>query len=86
METKSRYEVIAELEERKRDLIMDRDSLDRKLKQQERQLVILKRDVEDKEADINEFKESMEQQKNTIDELIKSTDETLQKFMQINRK
>ena len=48
METKSRYEVIAELEEKKRELIIEGDSLDQRLKAKEKELRDLKRKVEDK--------------------------------------
>jgi len=86
METKSRYEVIAELEDKKRALIVNRDSLDDVLKGSERELKKMKREIEDKEEDIKNFKDSMKEQKETIQELIKSIDEGLDRFASINKK
>lgn len=80
METKSRYEVIADLEDKKRQLIIERDALERTLNIKKKQLRDLNREVEDKEEEIQEFEESMEEQKETIKELIKSVDESLDRF------
>ena len=80
METKSRYEVIAELEEKKRELILEGDNIDSKLKFKERELKELKRRIEDKEEEIKEFKDKMKQMKDTNKELIKSIDDSLKRF------
>ena len=85
MEIKSRYEVIAQLEEKKRDLIISRDSLDSTLKSLERELKELNREVEDKEEQIAEFKNSMKEQKATTEELIKSVDESLKRLTQVSK-
>lgn len=86
METKSRYEVIAELEEKKRNLIINRDNLPGELKEKEKELKMLKREVEDKEEENKEFEEAIESQKTTINELIKSTDDSLNRFAELAKK
>ena len=86
METKSRYEVIAELEEKKRNLIINRDNLPGQLQEKQKELKNLNRDVEDKEEEIKEFKEAIETQKATINELIKSTDDSLNRFAELVKK
>lgn len=86
METKSRYEAMADLEEKKRSLILERDSFDSKLQTKKKELKELKRELEDKEEEIKEFEESIEDQKKTISELIKSTDESLKRFEGIGKK
>lgn len=86
METKSRYEVIAELEEKKRNLIINRDNLPGELQAKEKELKILKREVEDKEEENKEFKEAIESQTATINELIKSTDDSLNRFAELGKK
>lgn len=84
METKSRYEVIAELEDKKRNLILQRDALPDKLKAMEKEIKEMKRDVEDKEEEVTDFKKRMEENKETIKELIKSIDESLGRFSKLN--
>jgi len=85
MDIKSRYEVIADLEEKKRNLIVQRDSLDKKLKEMERGLKELMRDVEDKEEAIKDFKESMEQEKETTTELIESVNASLERLTKVSK-
>lgn len=86
METKSRYEVIADLEEKKRDLILEGIAFDDRLKLKEKELRDLKRRVEDKEEEIKEYKESIKQQKETNKELIKSVDDSLKRFENLQQK
>ena len=83
METKSRYEVIAELEEKKRSLILDRDALGDNLKIKQRNLRDLKRELEDRTEETKEYEDSLKEQKETINELIKSVDESLNRFANI---
>jgi len=85
MDIKSRYEVIADLEEKKRNLIVQRDSLDKKLKEMERELKEQMRDVEDKEEEIKEFKESMKQDRETTTELISSVDASLERLTKVSK-
>jgi len=85
METKSRYEVIAELEQNKRSLILERDNLDKVLLSKKKELKELKRKVEDKEEEIQEFENSMDDSRKTIQALIDSVDESLNRFSKINK-
>ena len=81
METKSRYEVIADLEERKRQLISEKNSLkevlfdkERNLKQHERKVEdimrTLEREKEDIDNDIAEYKFTLKDKENNLQELI----------------
>lgn len=94
METKSRYEVIAELETKKRELIKERDGLndtlldkEKKLKVGERQkadtIVNMDRQLEDIKEDITNFKNSLVEKKETISELIKSVNDSLDRFKKL---
>lgn len=84
IETKSRYEVIADAEERKRKLILERDGLDKSLKARKQTIKNLKRELEDEEEEVKNFEESLEQQKVTLNELIKSIDESLKRLGELN--
>jgi chromosome segregation ATPase len=86
MQTKSRYEVVADLEEQKRNLIRERDSLDKVLLSKKKDLKELKREIEDKEEEITEFESSMEDSKKTIQTLIESVNESLNRFSEIGEK
>jgi len=82
-ETKSRYEVIADLEAQKRNLIRERDSMNDKVKEHEQVIKELKRQIEDAELDLKNFKESMDDKRVTITELIKSIDESLKRLSEL---
>ncbi len=86
METKSRYEVISELEGNKRNLIRERDSLGDVLKSKEKELKEYKREYEDLEQDVKDFKDSLKDKKGTINELIKSIDDSLNRFAKLQEK
>lgn len=86
METKSRYEVIADLEEKKRELMISKDGLGDKKRVMERALKELNRQVEDQEEEIKNFETSMKEQEETYDALITSTDESLKRFSELNAK
>jgi TolA-binding protein len=86
MNTKSRYEVIAELEDKKRSLIIQKDGLNDKLTEMKRSLRDMKRDVEDQEEEIKLFEENKKRQEETFDELIKSTEESLKRFGELEKK
>ena len=97
METKSRYEVISDLEKQKRELIKERDSLNIALQDKEKELKVTERaksdqmmgwdrKIEDVKEDLENFKSTMEERKETIKELIKSVDESLNRFSQLNKK
>lgn len=91
METKSRYEVISDLENKKRELIQQKNSLNieleakkHKLKQVERQksdtVVVMDRQIEDLKDEIKLDNDTMNDQKATIEELIKSTEDSLERL------
>jgi len=80
METKSRYEVIGELEQKKRTLIMEREGFADKVKMKEKEIRDMRRDLEDAEIDLEDFKASIEDRKKVIAELIESMDEALKRF------
>lgn len=86
METKSRYQVIAELEEQKRNFIVQRDNLDGNLLRKKKELKDLKRDIEDKEDEIKEFEKAMENSKKTFNTLIQGIDESLKRFSAMQEK
>ena len=94
METKSRYEVISELEAKKRNLIRERDGLGDVLKEMEKTVKLLERQkkdsntlmdrkIEDKKEEIENFSKTMEERKETIKELITSIDMSLERFGKI---
>ena len=56
METKSRYEVMAELEAKKRDYILERDSSTLQIAQKEKQIKNVNRQLEDLQEDLDLFK------------------------------
>ena len=84
-DTKSRYEVIAELEERKRNLIAERESFPDRILDEKRELRNMKRELEDKEEEIAEFEKSIDGRKETIKELIRSIDDSLARFAELNK-
>lgn len=86
METKSRYEVIANLEDKKRELIRERDGLQEEVKKKEFELKQIRRHLEDKEEDLNNFKKSLEEKKSTINELIKGVEDSLERFAKLQEK
>jgi len=97
METKSRYEVISDLERQKRELILERDGLgDEQLarqkaikdKQRAKSDMVTRydRELEDLQTDLKNFEKTMDNRKETIKELIRSVDESLKRFNQISQK
>jgi chromosome segregation ATPase len=84
METKSRYEVISDMEKQKSDLIRERESFDDKIDQKEDDIIETERELEDKRKVLNRFKESVESRKNTINELIKGINESLERLSKLN--
>lgn len=83
MDVKSRYEVIAEFEDKKRQLIISRDSLDEELRMQKMKVKQVRRQLEDMEEDVNAFEKNIPGQKTTLDTLIDSTNDTLNRFHDI---
>ena len=85
METKSRYEVIASLEEEKRKFIRDKDSFDEQIKSKEKEIKMTKRQLEDENEELKEFKDSVEDKKLTITELIKAVDDSLKRLSNLSQ-
>jgi len=81
METKSRYEVMAGLEAKKRDLISERDNLEQRHLAMKREIKELRRRLEDSEEDAKEFEANIPKRTETLNELIKSIDDSLSKLI-----
>jgi len=97
METKSRYEVISDLERQKRNLILERDNFKDEIAEKEqavKELVREKADanvrfdrrLEDVEKELKDFKSNVDEKKETIKELIKSVEASLERFSKIEKK
>ena len=96
METKSRYEVIADLEKQKRELIKERDSLNDQLENRKKDVknlerqksdtnILLDRKIEDAKEELSLFEKTMEERKDTIKELIVSVDLSLERFNKLQK-
>lgn len=85
METKSRYEVIAELEDKKRSLIQERDSFPDKIIKLKKEIKFDERELEDKKEELMEFEKTVEERKETIKELITSIDDSLKRLSNISK-
>lgn len=83
METKSRYEVIGELEEKKRSLIKERESFSDIIRNKKKEIKEMKRELEDAEEELLDYEESVEERKETIKELIASVDDSLKKMNEL---
>ena len=84
-DTKSRYEVIAELEGKKRNLIIERESFVDRIREAKKELRDKKRELEDDTEDLIEFKKTIEDRKETINELVQSIDDSLTRFAELNK-
>ena len=80
MNVKSRYEVISDLEAKKREYIQTEINLKEILNEKKRSLRDMEREVEDTKEQIKEFEESMKTHIETTKELIKSVDDSLKRF------
>jgi len=86
METKSRYEVIAELEGKKRELILQKSNLDNQLRLGEQKIKQLKRELEDSQEDMVFWVSRKDERLLVLDELIKGVDESLKRMAEISKK
>jgi len=86
LETKSRYEVIAELEKNKRELIREKESFKDVIRNKERDIRDLDRELTDAKEALEDYKSRVEERKETINELIKSLDESLARFSKLQAK
>lgn len=84
IESKSRYEVIASLEQQKRDLMRQRDSFPEQIRVREIEIKQLKRQLEDKEEALVDFKANVADNKKTVEGLIASVDDSLKRFEKMN--
>ena len=82
METKSRYEVIADLEKQKRTLVIERDSYDDETKRKDLTVLNLERAKQDLSRQKEDFemrqvieKENLERDKNDFEFKMKNTEE-----------
>ena len=91
METKSRYEVISDLEVQKREHIKEENGFANELKakndalkdverQKSDQMIAWDRKIEDVNADLEHFKATQKERKETVTELIVSINESLARF------
>ena len=80
METKSRYEVMSELEGKKRELIVERDSFKLQMYTREKAIKAQERVLEDLKEDLKIFEDSLKERKETIQALIDSCDDSLKRF------
>jgi len=85
MEIKSRYEVMSELEEKKRRLILARDGLKEELRLKKKDLRDSEREIEDTKEDIKAFEDSIKEKETTSNELIKSIDDSLKRLSDIKK-
>ena len=72
METKSRYQVIADLEEKKRELIRERDGFDTAIAEQEVKIKAIERQIEDIDVQKEDF--AMQQENAKLDLAKQKTD------------
>ena len=95
-EVKSRYEVISDLEQQKRDLITQRDSLKDQLNKKKLEFINMERQksdtitaydrkLDDMKVDMKLFEETMEEKKTTIKELISGVEASLERFSQLQK-
>ena len=73
METKSRYEIIRELEEKKHEYMMELNSLNMQEKRLEYQ-------IETAKEELKEFKVDKELREDTLKDMIASIEKSLQRF------
>jgi len=84
METKSRYEVIADLQKQKMDLIRERDSFPEQIKEKEIEIRDSERTLDDEKEDLVSFKDTISGRIETLNLLIASVDAALKSFNDSN--
>lgn len=82
METKSRYDVISELEQKKIALIKEREGYPDKIRAKKREIRELERELDDQKEELKDMEDSIEERKETIKELIDSVDDSLKRLNQ----
>jgi len=97
METKSRYEVISDLETQKRGLIRERDGQADEITGKKKELKVIEqtktdqmtawdRKIEDAKEDLANFEKTMKDRKETLVALIASIDDSLNRFSALQKK
>jgi len=86
MDIKSRYEVISDLESKKRELIKERDGFKDRIKSQKRTIKDSERELEDAREELKDFEETVVERQATIRELIKSVEDSLNRFSKLDSK
>ena len=84
-DVKSRYEVIAELEEKKRRLIFERESFPDKVRKEKREIRDAEREVQDKQEELVDLEANIEGRIETINELIKSVADSLARLAELSK-
>ena len=72
METKSRYEVLADLQKEKAVLIRERDTQKDEVNNRQDEIKQIKRALEDRQELLKDFVERLEERKNMINALIEN--------------
>ena len=80
METKSRYEVTAELEQNKRNLIQGRDNLELEVRAKEKKIKDIQRQLEDAQEDWHYQKENIDAQREKFKALLDAVDDALKRM------
>ena len=86
MDIKSRYEVISDLESKKRELIKERDSFGDNVKIMKREIKDSERELEDAKEDLKDFEKTIVERQATIKELIRSVEDSLNRFSKLDTK
>lgn len=84
METKSRFEVLKELNDKKENLLREKNGLDEQMLLKKKQLKVNERTIEDFREDVIEFEKTIPTKKAYIDELIKATEASIESLQKIN--
>jgi uncharacterized protein HemX len=78
METKSRYEILKELNDKKQNYIIEKSRIDDVIKAKERKLKQMSRDLEDLKEEIAEMKSKVKEQEKTYDILIAEVEKSIE--------
>lgn len=74
METKSRYEVLKELQDKKMQLVTEKAALKDQVAAKEKEIKMFKRAMEDKSEDLEVFKKSLPDKETTYNILIEQAE------------
>jgi len=85
METKSRYEILRELSDKKESLMREKMQLDFQLSERKRNLKRLQRSVDDEIELVNEFEHQLPDRKKNIDDVIAAADSSINLLQKTNK-